>query len=72
MHMSYSKDETLFFDQYFYCSFCNALLLLSSFIIGIYDKESRKFTNNRGSLAYTRSFQEALRIFCTERFSIFY
>ena len=54
MHMSDSKDETLFFDQIlFYCSFCNVFLLLSSFGIGIYDKESRTFTNNRGSLAYS-------------------
>ena len=56
MHMSDSKDETLFFDQILLLQFCNVFLLLSSFVIGIYDKKSRTFTNNRGSLAYTRSF----------------
>ena len=52
MHLSDSKDETFFFDQILLLQ----LLLLGSFVIGIYDKEPRTLTNNRGSLAYTRSF----------------
>ena len=57
MHMSDSKDETLFFDQILLLQLLQCVLASQQFfVIGIYDKESRTFTNNRGSLASTRSF----------------
>ena len=56
MHMSDSKDETLFFDQILLLQLLQCVLAPQQFCHTIYDKESRTFTNNRGSLPYTRSF----------------
>ena len=56
MHMFDSKDETLFFDQILLLQLLQCVLASQQFVIGIYDKEPRTLTNNRGSLAYTRSF----------------